>query len=112
MYIAVHNIPSGETKDVVVAYVRKAVACAFHIGQAKDLRHRHHGSWFALRGMLSSALVMLAVIKSGGMVDYLVDWADIIEDVIRNLRYWQGESSDLAMGIEILQRLRGQMHAK
>jgi len=55
---------------------------------------------------------MLAVIKSGGMVDYLVDWADIIEDVIRNLRYWQGESSDLAMGIEILQRLRGQMHAK
>jgi hypothetical protein len=41
--------------------------------------------------MLSSALVMLAVIKSGDMVDYLADWPDVVEDVIGNLRYWKAE---------------------
>ena len=94
----------------MLGYVQKAVACAFHIGQAKDLRSRHHGSWFALRGMLSSALVMLAVIKSDArMVDYLPDWPDIVEDVIGNLRYWRAELPDLALGIEVLQKTRDQV---
>jgi hypothetical protein len=93
----------------VLGYVQKAVACAFHIGQAKDLRSRHHGSWFALRNMLSSALVMLAVIKSGDMVDYLADWPDVVENVIGNLRYWKAELPDLALGIEILQKTRHQV---
>jgi hypothetical protein len=59
--------------------------------------------------MLSSALVVLTVIKSGGMVDYLADWPDIVEDVIGNLRYWQAELPDLALGIEVLQKIRDQV---
>jgi hypothetical protein len=59
--------------------------------------------------MLSSALVMLAVIKSGDMVDYLADWPDVVEDVIGNLRYWKAELPGLALGIEILQKTRDQV---
>jgi hypothetical protein len=62
--------------------------------------------------MLSSALVMLAVIKSGGMVDYLADWPDIVEEVIGNLSYWKAELPDLALGIEVLQKTRDQVHVE
>lgn len=109
MYIAVHYDIPPASSDVVVEYVQKAVACSFHIGQAKPIRHRHHGTWFALRMVLSTTLALLATLRVGGLVDYLVDWREVIEDAAAAMEYWEEESPDVAKGKEVIRYLLNQI---
>ena len=109
MYIAVHYEIPPAASHFVVEYVQKAIACSFHIGQAKPIRHRHHGTWLALRMVLSTTFAMLAALKVGGLVDYLVDWRDVIEDAAAAMEYWEEESPDMAKGKEIIRYLLKQI---
>jgi len=52
---------------------------------------------------------MLAAIKSGGLVDYLIDWPDIVGHLVEDLEFWKAEIPDLSPGIDVLQQLRGQV---
>jgi hypothetical protein len=85
--------------------VQKAIECCFHIVQSKPNRHRHHGTWYAARNVPSSALLILAAVKAGGLIDYLVDWLDLISQAISSLAYWSSEAPDLACGVNILEKL-------
>jgi len=52
---------------------------------------------------------MLAALKVGGLVDYLTDWRDVIEDAAATMEYWEEESPDMAKGKEIIRYLLKQI---
>ena len=43
----------------------RAIECNMAILETRTLPHRHHGLWFDLRAIISSTLLLLAVVKSG-----------------------------------------------
>lgn len=109
VYLAVHYDVPLNHRDIVLSYVQRAIASAVHIGQAEAIRHRHHGTWFALRSILSSTLVMIAAWRRGGLIDYLSDCQDIVRTSIADLDYWEQEAPDIKKGKEILEYLLAKM---
>ncbi|PYI10921.1 hypothetical protein BO78DRAFT_448411 [Aspergillus sclerotiicarbonarius CBS 121057] len=105
VYYAVHHgLPDDPTPDLE-RFVQKAISCSFHIIQSKPTRHRHHGSWFAARNVVSSALIILAAVKATDLVDYLVDWPDLIAQAVSCLDHWASDAPDLGQAKGILQAL-------
>lgn len=90
-------------------FVQKAIQCSFHIIASKATRHRHHGTWFAARAVLSSALLIIAAVKAKGIVDYLIDWPDLVEQAISSLEHWARESPDIAHAIFELENLKTEL---
>lgn len=105
VYYAIYHGAEDEMSPDIVQLVQKAVACSFHIIQSKPTKRRHHGSWFASRNVLCSALLILAAVKAGGIVDYLVDWPDLAAQAIGLLGHWASEAPDLAQAKGILEKL-------
>jgi hypothetical protein len=105
VFYAIHGVGEEGLSPELEKFVQKAIECSFHIIQSKPTLHRHHGSWFAARNVLSSALLILAAVKAGELVTYLEDWPELINQAIRTLAHWAPESQDLAHGQRILEKL-------
>lgn len=87
--------------------MRKAIECSFHMINSKATQHRHHGTWFVARGVLSSALLIIAAVKADkGLVDYLADWPDLLDQAIRSSTHWASEARDLAYAAVVLANLK------
>ncbi|KAI2829817.1 transcriptional regulator family: Fungal Specific TF [Aspergillus niger] len=108
VYYAIHH-NSGQSNEDEEAkrFMRKAIECSFHLINSKATQHRHHGTWFVARGVLSSALLIIAAIKADkGLVDYLADWPDLLDQAIRSLSHWASEARDLAYAVVVLANLK------
>ncbi|KAI2823563.1 transcriptional regulator family: Fungal Specific TF [Aspergillus niger] len=108
VYYAIHH-NSGQSNEDEEAkrFMRKAIECSFHLISSKATQHRHHGTWFVARGVLSSALLIIAAIKADkGLVDYLADWPDLLDQAIRSLSHWASEARDLAYAVVVLANLK------
>ncbi|KAI2948955.1 transcriptional regulator family: Fungal Specific TF [Aspergillus niger] len=108
VYYAIHH-NSGQSNEDEEAkrFMRKAIECSFHLISSKATQHRHHGTWFVARGVLSSALLIIAAIKADkGLVDYLADWPDLLDQAIRSLSHWASEARDLAYAVVVLDNLK------
>ncbi|KAK9236405.1 hypothetical protein V1525DRAFT_217083 [Lipomyces kononenkoae] len=109
VYYAIHNGLGKGTGYNIEEYVHKAITCCLHVIQSKHIRHRHHGTWFASRMVLCAALLIIAAVKAGGIIDYLLDWHDLVNQAISSLEYWESESRDLAKGKTVLKHLLSQL---
>ncbi|KAK9234142.1 hypothetical protein V1525DRAFT_391744 [Lipomyces kononenkoae] len=109
VYYAVHHGLGQRTGYDIEEYVHKAITCCLHVIQSKHIRHRHHGTWFASRTVLCSALMIIAAVKAGGIIDYLLDWQDLVNQAISSLEYWESESRDLSKGKSVLKDLLSQL---
>ncbi|KAI2843866.1 transcriptional regulator family: Fungal Specific TF [Aspergillus niger] len=108
VYYAIHH-NSGQSNEDEEAkrFMRKAIECSFHLISSKATQHRHQGTWFVARGVLSSALLIIAAIKADkGLVDYLADWPDLLDQAIRSLSHWASEARDLAYAVVVLANLK------
>jgi hypothetical protein len=106
VYFAIHHRAEHDKLPEAKSFVEKAIECCFHMVQSKPTKHRHHGSWFAGRNVLSAALQILAAVKAGEIVDYLVDWPDLIDQAISSLDHWSSASRAVAQGRFVLERIR------
>ncbi|GLA66474.1 hypothetical protein AtubIFM54640_009052 [Aspergillus tubingensis] len=107
VYYAIHH-DGGHINENEEAkrFMRKAIECSFHMINSKAT-HRHHGTWFVARGVLSSALLIIAAVKADkGLVDYLADWPDLLDQAIRSLTHWASEARDLAYAAVVLGNLK------
>ncbi|OJZ86495.1 hypothetical protein ASPFODRAFT_60479 [Aspergillus luchuensis CBS 106.47] len=111
VYYAIHH--DGEQineNEEAKKFMRKAIECSFHMINSKATQHRHHGTWFVARGVLSSALLIIAAVKADkGLVDYLADWPDLLDQAIRSLTHWASEARDLAYAAVVLANLKGKL---
>ncbi|PYH39201.1 uncharacterized protein BO87DRAFT_403140 [Aspergillus neoniger CBS 115656] len=108
VYYAIHH-DGGHINENEEAkrFMRKAIECSFHMINSKATQHRHHGTWFVARGVLSSALLIIAAVKADkGLVDYLADWPDLLDQAIRSLTHWASEARDLAYAAVVLANLK------
>ncbi|GLA90175.1 hypothetical protein AtubIFM56815_005738 [Aspergillus tubingensis] len=108
VYYAIHH-DDGQINEneEAMKFMRKAIGCSFHIINSKATQHRHHGTWFVARGVLSSALIIIAAVKADkGLVDYLADWPDLLDQAIRSLTHWASEARDLAYAAVVLANLK------
>lgn len=94
LYVAIHDeVPAADTSAVNVASAKCLDMC-FELLEGGRLKHRHHGCWLTIRCMFSTALVILAAVKSR-KVDVRSDWAWFIHVFQSYLRYWEQECPDL-----------------
>ncbi|PYH72177.1 fungal specific transcription factor domain-containing protein [Aspergillus vadensis CBS 113365] len=111
VYYAIHH-DGGQSneKEEAERFMRKAIECSFHMINSKATQHRHHGTWFVARGVLSSALLIIAAVKANkGLVDYLADWPDLLDQAIRSLTHWASEARDLAYAAVVLANLKDKL---
>nr|XP_001397924.2 hypothetical protein ANI_1_1850144 [Aspergillus niger CBS 513.88] len=102
-----HREAASNEDEEAKRFMRKAIECSFHLISSKATQHRHHGTWFVARGVLSSALLIIAAIKADkGLVDYLADWPDLLDQAIRSLSHWASEARDLAYAVVVLANLK------
>lgn len=97
LYYAIHSpalILDAPENQALRVLVDAAMECNHSIIQNRSIQHRHHGVWFDIRALVTAAVVLSAVIKSGTM-KVPTDWEESFCTVIRTLRFWEDESPDL-----------------
>lgn len=91
-------------------FLRKGLkVCVDRIWQnRKGFYHRHHGTWLMLRSCTRSAFVLLAAVRCADLAPYLpIGWEEAVVDVVRMLRLWKDESTDICEMLNILETLLG-----
>jgi hypothetical protein len=98
----------GRAQEKSEIFLRKGLkVCVDRIQQNQTgFYHRHHGTWLMLRSCTRSALVLLAAERSADLVHLLPPgWEENIFEVIKMLKFWKDESSDVLRMLEIVQVL-------
>ena len=64
---AFHGLPSLGADDATALYhfILSGIELNLKILDVRSLRHRHHGLWYDMRSLMTAALIVLAIIKSG-----------------------------------------------
>ena len=64
---SIHATPSLGVEDATALYhfITSGIELNLKILDVRSLRHRHHGLWYDMRSLMTAALIMLAIIKSG-----------------------------------------------
>ncbi|APA13147.1 hypothetical protein sscle_10g079170 [Sclerotinia sclerotiorum 1980 UF-70] len=112
LYYIIHQIihqSSSKVPERVRQLAQKAIDGSIHWILLRHNRHRHHGSWFVGRLILSSALSILAAVKAKLRLDSLDNWKEIVLEAITTMKFWADESSDFAVGSVVLEKLFSQL---
>lgn len=104
LYYMIHQ-SSEEIPERVRQLAQKSIDSSIHWILHRHVRHRHHGSWFVGRLILSSAISILAAVKAKMRLDSLDDWKEIMQEAISVMDFWADESPDFAVGSVVLQKL-------
>ncbi|KAI5456701.1 hypothetical protein BGZ63DRAFT_396019 [Mariannaea sp. PMI_226] len=103
---AVHGRPPhGSNADM---FLRKGLkVCVDRIRQNRNgFYHRHHGTWLMLRSCSRSAFVLLAVVRCPNLAPFLPSgWQEAVADVVRLLRLWKDESTDVGEMLRTMETL-------
>ncbi|KAH7389223.1 hypothetical protein BKA64DRAFT_758445 [Cadophora sp. MPI-SDFR-AT-0126] len=104
LYYTIHHVPYTSLSPRLQALVIKAVDTSIHWILLRPVRHRHQGTWYVGRLVLSSALSLLAAVKSGleDHVRKLGEWRNIVKEAISALEFWEDESPDFSKGREVI----------
>lgn len=117
LYYTVHSRHQmdSETSARVDSLAQKALDVCIEYHSSTVMRHRHHGTWYGLRGAFATGLMLVAA-KVSGIITWR-SWSPDSENPIENqyghavqmcletLRYWESESTDCARSRDILENL-------
>jgi hypothetical protein len=112
-YLAVHTVPMDDVQTRKTrSLAQKALSICVQCNSGHIITHRHHGTWYGLRGNISSGLMLLAARASGltsnGDDDYQV-YEHAFQVCLQMLRYWEAESpADIRHGRQLLETLYAQ----
>lgn len=87
LFIAIHS-RDGPIDPCIHPFVQKCLKyCSEHTSsRVKTIKHRHHGTWFTARSLLSDGLTILAVVKRMN-IDVPRDWPQQIQIIVFCLSY-------------------------
>lgn len=87
LFIAIHS-RDGPIDPFIHPFVQKCLKyCSEHTSsRVKTIKHRHHGTWFTARSLLSDGLTILAVVKRMN-IDVPRDWPQQIQIIVSYLSY-------------------------
>lgn len=105
LYYAAHYALTTDLQNRIKPYVQKAVDCCIYAIQGRGTRHRHHGTWYSGRAVLSAALLLIAAVKAQLSVKWHVNWRTVIRQAISVMKFWAVESVDFARGKALLEEL-------
>ena len=116
LYFALHksssSIPNSiqhqnvtQDDEVLRGLIRAGMDTHLRIIQFRTVQHRHHGLWFDLRAITSSAIFLCGCLISGNIL-LPEDWEERFESILRQLRFWEVESPDLVRTRGVLEELR------
>lgn len=116
--------PAAECK-ALRQMISLGISTNVRILSARSLLHRHHGLWFDLRSVVTSSLILLALVRSGhtslipgGLEDLLGDFTSYAEArrrgevvggkvalALRALEFWADEAPELRRAAAVLREL-------
>ncbi|KAL6412655.1 hypothetical protein AUP68_03860 [Ilyonectria robusta] len=115
LYYAIHHPSSDHFRPAMEPFVQKALVYGSAHIRGLGVRHRHHGTWYALRTGMAEALSLLAAVKSGvvdmgdGTGEYggmgEGGWRETVKQMIEILGYWEAESVDVGRSKVVLEEL-------
>lgn len=70
--------------------------------------HRHHGTWYVVRGAFASSLLLMAAAKAGS-VSMPSAWREGVNRTIKIIKLWDGHCRNLQISGEILETLLRQI---
>lgn len=112
---------SGEEAVALRQLIRSGVECNLRILDVRSLHHRHHGLWYDLRSLVTAALILLGVVKSGHE-DWIPGGAALlwgshantsstqsiggkIGHALDQLEFWSAECPNLKRHRQVLEKL-------
>lgn len=110
LYIMVHATPATLAeyrKDIEPLAYNCLELCMDCINDV-TFHHRHHGTWYMVRGAFGSALLLLAGAKAG-YVSMPPNWKKAIRRTLAILNRWNADCRNLQISTNILEALREQL---
>ncbi|KAH7399863.1 hypothetical protein BKA64DRAFT_642021 [Cadophora sp. MPI-SDFR-AT-0126] len=104
MFYAVHRPADDPNQILIRGFVQDSLEYALRGIESVAHRHRHHGTWYALRNGTSAAFRIIAAVKCGHL-DVPPGWQKVVLNHVSILKYWEGEALDLARARGILEKL-------
>jgi hypothetical protein len=104
LYYAVHHPADDPYRQLVQPFVDKALRYGNAHIRSLESRHRHHGTWYALRTGTAAAFCIIAAAKCGH-INLPETWAETVQLQVELLRYWEEEAPDIAKSRVVLQEM-------
>jgi hypothetical protein len=117
LYHAVHSTHSyGEaTTNSLQLLLHKALEACMWFNSGVAMTHRHHGTWYGLRGCTTSGLMLLAA-QMKGFISWTAPSGDgetlqntkygmAMHNALERLRYWEAESPDIVTARKLMEEL-------
>ncbi|KAJ8114212.1 hypothetical protein OPT61_g3858 [Boeremia exigua] len=73
----------------------------FSVIEAMPTRHRHHGSWYAIRFNISASFLILAAVESGSL-PIRSDWRSLLSYNVERLSYWEAEAPGVLEALRVM----------
>jgi len=118
LYYAIHAQAHGWNPTTTLAlqgFIQKSLANCLAVNTGNAMTHRHHGTWYALRESVTTALMLLAAHAADLITTTTVEglddnqqYARPLQICVERLRYWEAEAPpDVACAREIIEELMG-----
>lgn len=104
LYVSIHGHYDETTINDYAHLVQQSLnaCCAVISTLWSRYQYRHHGTWFGMRRLFLSAMVLLAAIKSN-KVAIAPEYESAIRMAVEGLKYWEDESPDIEEARKILE---------
>lgn len=110
LYYVIHQPPDDPDLPLALPLAQKSLDLCIEGQKLASSYHRHHGTWYMVRTMLTRALIILAAARSGRLV-LPTGWREAVEAAKRILKWWEGEAPDLRWAAEVLESVVADTYA-
>ncbi|CAI4216032.1 unnamed protein product [Parascedosporium putredinis] len=104
LYLAIHEPTNHASMASILPLVEKAILDNFRGLSSLLIRHRHHGTWYGIRGLTAAAICILGAALSQ-RVPLPSDWERSVRQGIISLQYWEHELPEVARIVAVLEEL-------
>jgi hypothetical protein len=104
VYVVIHTSELSELDPRIQSLAEKCLVVCLEHANAFAIKHRHHGTWLAMRWLFGATLVILAAALSG-KIEVPGDYFSYVQITLAALRYWEEEAPDLRGARMVLQQV-------
>ncbi|KAH7165013.1 hypothetical protein DER46DRAFT_637103 [Fusarium sp. MPI-SDFR-AT-0072] len=104
LYHAAHSTMSEREQAEISPFVEKGLSCHFLTITVGYLHYRNHITYYHFRTSTTSALCIMAVVKSGRVpAVHEMDWRGGVQGLVKKIRYWEDEAATAGRCADVLE---------
>ncbi|KAL5623748.1 hypothetical protein FOBRF1_002998 [Fusarium oxysporum] len=104
LYHAAHSTMSEREQDEISPLVEKGLSCHFLAITVGYLHYRNHITYYHFRTSTTSALCIMAIVKSGRVhAVHDMDWRGGVKGLVKKIRYWEDEAATAGRCADVLE---------